>query len=124
MIFLSLIPAAIRGPHYVAKSGTPWPWPLFPWSAFFVLAVAVGIRSYALSHSFNVLGWHCTFSGYFLVPLLFAALIVWSELAFQLQSRRGQWAAVAAAPLLLLLSVPLGEGFYFLHFLRTSRPCG
>ena len=39
---------------YVAKNGSPWRWPLYPWSLFFVImAGGLAIRSYSLCVSFH-----------------------------------------------------------------------
>ena len=40
-IALTLIPAARRGAAYVAKNGSPWRWPLYPWSLFVLMSVCV-----------------------------------------------------------------------------------
>jgi hypothetical protein len=45
-VTLSLLPAVWKGPAYVAHNGTPWRWPLFPWSVFVVLGVGIVLRSY------------------------------------------------------------------------------
>lgn len=78
---LSLIPAIRRGRQYVMKNGTPWVWPLYPWSLFIFLGVCLCFRAYALSQSFDpVLGETLTsamsfstiFGTYFFVPIVFA----------------------------------------------------
>ena len=42
---LTLLPALRRGPGYVRGNGSPWPWPLYPWSLFIMLAIAVPGRA-------------------------------------------------------------------------------
>ncbi len=41
LVFLSLLPAVRRGPESVAKNGSPWRWPLYPWVLFAVLGLGV-----------------------------------------------------------------------------------
>lgn len=80
-ILLFLIPAIRRGSRYTKDNGTPWVWPLYPWSIFIFLTVCIGFRAYALSLSFDpVLGeslasalrYSSAFGMYFLVPIVFA----------------------------------------------------
>jgi hypothetical protein len=105
LAFLTLLPAARRGARYVAGSGTPWPWPLFPWSLFFFLAVGVGLRSFLLCVSFDRnQGMNSIFSGYFLAPLLLALAVVVMEIARTHRQRKVQAVVLFCAPLLLLLS--------------------
>ena len=83
--FLSLIPAARRGP--IAKSGVPWAWPWYPWSAFVFLAVGIIGRSYYLCLSTNYSGGSggyesvlaTMFGPYLLAPLVLAAAWVMLE---------------------------------------------
>ena len=92
-ILLSLWPAVRRGPALVAENGTPWSWPMFPWSAFALVIVAVVLRTFALCMTFGPTGpiWIPASSGnflisfdtmwgpYFLVPIAFALLILFLE---------------------------------------------
>src|SRR5262245_4898626 len=50
---LTLLPAVHLGPSYVSESGTPWKWPLYPWSLFVFLMICLGFRAYAFSLSFD-----------------------------------------------------------------------
>ena len=117
LAFLTLIPAVRRGAAYVAKNGTLWPWPWFPWTAFGFLAFAVGVRSYVLSQSFNVMGLENGFGAYYLVPLLFALLLLLLEFSI-IQQRKGfQVVLLGLAPVLLLLSIPMGDNYVYRRFL-------
>jgi hypothetical protein len=53
LVLLLLVPAARGGFGSVAKNGTPWRWPLFPWSLFVVMAGGVIVRCYSLCVSFH-----------------------------------------------------------------------
>lgn len=117
LAFLTLIPAVRRGATYVAKNGTPWPWPWFPWTAFGFLAFGVGVRSYVLSQSFNVMGLENGFGAYYLVPFLFALLLLLLEMAIVHRWQAFQTLLLGLAPLLLVLSIPMGDNFVYRRFL-------
>src|SRR5262245_29438572 len=72
IVFLSLLPAIRRGPEYVRDNGSPWPWPLYPWSLFVFLAFAVLGRSLLLCWSMHHTGManfdRLIFGPYFLIP--------------------------------------------------------
>jgi hypothetical protein len=129
-LFLTLLPAVRGGARYVAGNGTPWPWPWFPGTAFGVIAAAVGLRSYALTMTFGLSGsiWRRIPRGrvivfdtiwgtYFLVPLALAILILLLEAGLVAGNRRSTRRVVGAAPLLLFLALPWGEGPVFQEFL-------
>lgn len=98
--FALLWPALRRGAEYVRENGSPWPWPLFPWSLFVILAVCVAGRAYYLCLSFHFVGAGDTIFGpYFLLPLVWVLAALWMYGA-----ARGPWMAVAQA---LLLAPPL-----------------
>jgi hypothetical protein len=121
LVFLTLLPAARRGAWYVAGNGTPWRWPWFPWPAFAFLALAAGVRSYVLTYNFNLMGAGDAFGGYYLMPLLLALLVVVLELAVTARCRWLETATLAAAPLLLVLSVPRGDNEIYLRFLTRFQ---
>lgn len=130
-LFLCLLPAVRRGPNYVQDNGTPWSWPWFPWTAFGVIAAAVALRSYTLSMVFSLNGtiwkelpsgraidFNTIWGSYFLVPLAFAILLLLLEAAVVTRNRLLQFRVLRAAPVLLLLSMPLGSSGVFLNFLQ------
>ena len=84
LICLSLVVAVRHGPEAVAKNGTPWGWPLYPWTLFVFLGMAVCFRSYALSISFLPFdGLHTAFSLYFLVPFGLCLAVLLLEFALR-----------------------------------------
>jgi hypothetical protein len=119
--FLTLFPALRRGAALVAKNGTPWPWPWFPWTAFGFLAFAVSVRSYVLSQSFNVMGLQNGFGVYYLVPFLFALLLILLELSIVQRWKRVQVLLMGVAPLLLVLSIPMGDNYVYRRFLEMLQ---
>jgi hypothetical protein len=87
-ILLSLVPAIRRGASYVKDNGTPWVWPLFPWSLFVFLTTIVLFRLYALCLSFDpvldaslaaALELQNSFGGIYLVPIVLAISVLCLE---------------------------------------------
>ncbi|WP_165229736.1 hypothetical protein [Aquisphaera insulae] len=124
LAFLSLIPAIRRGPGYVAKNGSPWPYPLFPWTLFGLLAVAVCGRAAYLCTSFHFVEMSrlvgrsdSIFGPYFLVPFLLAMDVLLVEAAIVSRNRPMQRLAMAVLPGVLVLAVlghrtdPVFRGF-------------
>lgn len=102
---LALWPAVRRGAAYVERNGTPWRWPLFPWSLFVILAVASGLRHYYLCLSFyTVPGLASLFRPYFLVPPLLAVNLLLIEAALRSGRLSTRIAALAMPPLLIALA--------------------
>ncbi len=101
LALLALAPAASGGAAALCKNGSPWRWPLYPWSLFLVMAAGLCVRCYSLCVSFHYVGGSRTIFGpYFLVPIGLAVSLVWLEIAIA-SGRRGVMAAAAALPLLL-----------------------
>jgi len=123
MAFLLLLPAARRGAGYLAKNGSPWRWPLYPWSLFFVIAVGIGIRCYSLCVSFHfVNGSRTIFGPYFLVPFGLALSLVWLEIGIAAR-RKSVMVAASAMPLLLAFLATTGHRYepVYMNFLATFR---
>lgn len=107
---LSLLPAVRQGRQSVAANGTPWTWPLFPWTPFVFLALAVGFRSYAVTMSFDPKAnghyWDTIFGVYQLTPFLLAVLVILLEISIREAIPRLQKLCLLSAPLLLVLAWP------------------
>ncbi len=89
LVLLSLVPAARAGAGLVAGNGSPWRWPLYPWSLFVVMAAGLGVRSYSLCVSFHYVGGSRTIFGpYFLVPIGLAVSLIWLEIGIVSRRRR------------------------------------
>ncbi len=81
LLFLTLLPAIRLGPAYVAKNGSPWRWPLYPWVLFGLLAAGALVRSYWVCLSFHFVPKASNIFGpYFLVPLLLALVVLLVEI--------------------------------------------
>jgi hypothetical protein len=124
LAFLSLIPAIRRGPGYLAKNGSPWPYPLYPWTLFGLLATAACGRASYLCTSLHFFGIShvvgrsdSIFGPYFLIPFLLSLDILLVEAALVSRNRAMQRMAMAVLPGVLVLAVvghrpdPVFRGF-------------
>jgi hypothetical protein len=123
LAFLTLIPAIRRGPGYLAKNGSPWPYPLYPWTLFGLLAVAVCGRASYLCVSFHFVGKSNTIFGpYFLVPFLLAMDVLLVEAALVSRNRVKQRVAMSVLPGVLILAMARHPSdLVYQSFLRTFR---
>lgn len=124
VILLMLWPAARRGPSFVAENGTPWGWPMFPWTVFAVISIAVALRTFALCMTFGPTGpiwiglssdlrsisFDTMWGPYFLVPPAFSILILLLEGSLAAGNRRLLQRLLWLAPALLLLAIPVSDG--------------
>ena len=102
---LTLIPAVRKGASLVAKNGTPWAWPWFPYAPFVLLIVGLCGRSALLAMAFDPsIGSGSIFGSYFLVPILFACLVVLVEIGLQEKKTSIQLLGLC----LCLFLIPLG----------------
>ncbi|MEO2013851.1 MAG: hypothetical protein ABGZ53_05715 [Fuerstiella sp.] len=111
LLTIALIPAIRKGAAAVANNGTPWNWPLFPWTPFVFIALAVCFRSYSLTMSFDApLGsrhfWDTTFGLYQLVPFLLAIFLVLLEIGLVEKLPKLQRGVMLTAPLLIIPAYP------------------
>jgi hypothetical protein len=124
LAFLTLIPAIRRGAGYVSKNGSPWPYPLYPWSLFGLLAAAVCGRASYLCTSLHFVGMShqvgraaTIFGPYFLIPFLLALAVLLIEAASVSRNRVMQGVALALLPGIVILSTighrtdPVYRGF-------------
>jgi hypothetical protein len=123
LAFLTLVPAIRRGGRYVKGNGSPWRWPLYPWSLFFFLGLGVCARSYYLCISLhNVEGYRSIFGPFFLVPFGFA--VAWLMLEGGLASgKRGltELALVVPVGLVALAMVGHRADPVYEHYLAMFR---
>lgn len=106
LLFTLLAPAARLRGRNVINNGTPWGWPLYPWSLFVLLGVGVLLRAYAMSMSFDpTKGLASGFQLYVVVPLLLSWILLWTEGADH--SKPGRKLVAVTVPLALLaLALP------------------
>ncbi|MEZ6131416.1 MAG: hypothetical protein R3C59_22300 [Planctomycetaceae bacterium] len=111
LLTLTLIPAVRKGASAVANNGTPWKWPLIPWTPFVFIALAVCFRSYSLTMSFDTLQnsghyWDTAFGLYQLVPFLLAVFVILLEISVTENLAGLQRRLMLTAPLLLIVAYP------------------
>ncbi|MBL8808912.1 MAG: hypothetical protein JNM43_01945 [Planctomycetaceae bacterium] len=109
--FLGLLPAIRRGKSSVAKNGTPWGWPWFPWTGIVFLVGTVVFRAYSLTMAFdptNLIAsyWDTSFGIYFLVPLGFCLLTLLLEIALTERNDDLRRLSYGLAPFLLIAACP------------------
>jgi hypothetical protein len=101
---LLLVPAARRQGRDVVENGTPWQWPLYPWSLFVIVGVGLTLRTFAISLSFEpTKGFMSGFQAYFLIPLIYAWLLLWFE---GVAGRRQMWLPAMLPLALVALALP------------------
>jgi hypothetical protein len=109
LIFLTLIPAIRHGAAYVRDNGSPWPWPLYPWSLFGMLAFAVPCRALLMSYSLLLIDvrdlYEATFGLYFLAPFGLALAVLLLEAGLVTRRDGILWSALAIPLLLVALSM-------------------
>jgi hypothetical protein len=108
LVFLTLLPAIRCGAAYVRSNGSPWPWPLYPWMMFGLLAFAVPARSFLLCFSMHLFDNHdhgqMIFGPYFIVPFALCGAVLLLELGIVARSRRVECLALAAPLALAILA--------------------
>lgn len=115
---LLLLPAVRRGSAYVAKNGTPWCWPWYPYSVFVMLAAGLVGRSCLLNLAFEPsAGMQSAFGLYFLVPMFIAAMIVVLEIAITQRLVWLQRMSIVTALAALVLALPWKNDPVYLDFL-------
>jgi hypothetical protein len=124
LTFLTLLPAARRGPGYVRDTGSPWPWPYYPWSVFVFLGAAVVGRAFLICWSLHPLAGsnmdHLIFGPYFLVPFGLAVAAVLLELGLTADRRDVQAVALAVpAGLVALAAVGHRDDPVYAEFLQV-----
>ena len=103
---LSIIPAIRQGHVYVAKNGTPWDWPMFPFSVFVLLGVGLCGRLALLSMSFDpTSGSGSILGSYLYVPIFLATLIVLLEIGIVQEIEGLTVSSIMAAPFAILLAM-------------------
>jgi hypothetical protein len=123
LAFLTLLPAARRGPEYVRADGSPWPWPYYPWSVFVFLGTAVVGRAFLLCWSLHPLVGsdidRLIFGPYFLVPFGLAVAAVLLEIGRTAERTDVQVVALAVpAGLVALAAVGHRDDPVYSEFLR------
>src|SRR5207253_4754447 len=93
-------------------NGSPWPWPLYPWTLFGLLGLAVPARAFLLCYSMHLpegaAQSDLIFGPFFLVPFGLAVAVLLLEIG--LESRSKSVISVALAfPVGLLVLASMGH---------------
>ena len=98
---LLLLPAARRGGQELRRNGTPWGWPMYPWTLFVILWIGIVIRSWSLTYSFDpTKGFNSGFQPYFLIPLFLSIIVITAESCIRQRENR-TWTRFVVAPFLV-----------------------
>jgi hypothetical protein len=130
LAFLTLLPAIRRGAKYVQDNGSPWRWPLYPWTLFGLLALAVPARAFLLCWSMHLLEAsnqdRLIFGPWFLIPFGLVVAVLLLEIGL-VSARRVVLGIALALPLgLVILSLvghrddPVYRGFLDLFSTRLG----
>ncbi len=105
--FCALIPAIRRGPGYVAKNGTPWAWPQFPWSLYVIAGAGVVFRVWLgpISYWSAPVGTN-PFGPWLLAPLVLVAAVLLLEIAREGRRVKLERLALLLPPSALVLAFP------------------
>ena len=117
---MTLARAIRRGKQAVENNGTPWLWPLFPWSAFVLLLVGLCGRGVLLCLSFEPAhGLNSIFGSYFLAPFVVVAAYLLLEIGVVEQNRFCRQFAMGFGLMAIPLSLPWHTNETYLSFLYT-----
>jgi len=112
LAFLTLLPAIRRGAEYLKDNGSPWPWPLYPWTLFGMLALMVPGRSILLCYSMHLIDvadlYDMTFGPYFLVPFGMVLCVLLLEAGLTTR-RAGLIGTAMALPIVLVGMAMVGH---------------
>jgi len=121
-----LAPAVHQGRKALRGNAAPWAWPMYPWSIFGFLGVAVVLRTYLLCIAFvDAPQMQHAFGCYFLAPLLIAFLFLLLEAGIASKRQWAAHAALIAAPLLLAVcSTGSGSATYDTFLAEVTATLG
>ncbi len=116
---LCLVAAVRKTASYVDNNGTPWTWPMFPFSVFLLLIIGLTGRSALLCMAFDPSpGVGSIFGSYFTVPVFLAVMLLLLEIGM-VEQRDGLCAGVMLlCPVGLLLSLNWSHEVGQDHFVR------
>jgi hypothetical protein len=112
LVFLTLLPAIRCGAGYVADNGSPWRWPLYPWTLFGMLGLAVPARTFLLCWSMHLLANrehdHLIFGPYFVVPFGLCVAVLLLEIGL-VSGSGGVLRIALAGPVVLAVLATIGH---------------
>ena len=102
---MTLIPAVRKGRQEIAENGTPWTWPLYPYSAFVLVAIGLCFRIAMVTWSFDHSPGFGMLGSWLYVPVLFAVAWILFEFGVIEKSLRLRKLALLFLPLAILFSM-------------------
>lgn len=125
---LTLLPAVRQGRAAIVENGTPWRWPLYPWTIFVFLGLCLLFRSYALCLSFDPAlalsfeeAWdlQSIYGPYFVTPILFALAWLVMEAGIVRKHRLTQFVGLMVPVACIGLALPgLGGNAAYATFVK------
>ena len=102
---LTLVPAIKRSKSYIAKNGTPWNWPLYPWSVFALAIVGLVGRAVMLGLSFDPSPENGMLGTWIFVPIFLSVMWLVFEIGCTEENEDLQILSMFLMPLSLALAV-------------------
>ena len=110
LAILTLVPAIKKGRKLFDDNGTPWAWPMFPYSVFVLMVVGLCGRTALLCMSFDAsTGAGTIFGAYLLIPIALACCVVLIELGIVETKATLSLLGLWLIPLTSLLALPWSE---------------
>ena len=103
---LSLVPAIRKTKRYAAENGTPWSWPLYPYSLFFLAIVGLIGRTVMLGLSFDATAANGMLGTWMFVPIFMSVIWLVYEIGTTEQNSEIQFAAMLLMPIAIALAIP------------------
>lgn len=103
---LSLIPAIRQTKIYTSKNGTPWNWPLYPYSLFFLAIVGLVGRTVMMGLSFDASSANGMLGTWMFVPIFMSLVWLVYEIGTAEGKQRIQFAAMLLMPFSIALAIP------------------
>ncbi len=100
---LILLSAIRQGRRALAKNGTPWLWPFYPWSVFVIILLGVVGRTFMIGSSFDTAS-DLSLQPYFFSPLVLAFCLILHEIGFVESNKTAKALSLLLAPSVLLLA--------------------
>ena len=103
---LSLIPAIRKTKNYASKNGTPWNWPLYPYSLFFLAIVGLIGRTVMMGLSFDPSAANGMLGTWMFVPIFLSVVWLIFEIGTVEESDDLQFLSMMLMPIAIALAIP------------------
>ena len=122
LTMLSLIPAIRRTKRYAVRNGTPWRWPLYPYSVFVLAVVGLIFRAIMLGLSFDPSEANGILGTWIFVPVFLSITWLLFEIGTVERDKDLQFLSMMLMPLSMALAVawPLWSNTTFYDQISTD----